>query len=206
MKKTLSLLLALCLLPLALSAQQTLYVIDNVTVDNFDGSQLKGKTIKDYRISTSGSGRRAVTVHSITTAQPGISVYGYGNFPDIKIPSPEQLEKLRLQADTLRIRLRPGQDPDDIVYFIDGIRADNASILNKIPADQIKGIRVLKDAESQARYHLPGKDIIEIQTKTGLKDLLDKLPGVTIDENGRVSVQGEPVKSITTGGITVNTQ
>ena len=35
----------LMLCSVCLWGQQTIYVIDNVTVDNFDGSQLKGKTI-----------------------------------------------------------------------------------------------------------------------------------------------------------------
>ena len=68
-------LLSLCLImgAFSLSAQETIYIIDNETVDNFDGSQLIGKSIKDYKISTRGSGRNAITIHSISTsAQPSI--------------------------------------------------------------------------------------------------------------------------------------
>ena len=52
MKKIL--LLSICLLIGAwtLSAQQTIYIIDNETVENFDGSQLKVRTIRDYKITT----------------------------------------------------------------------------------------------------------------------------------------------------------
>ena len=47
-------LLSICILASfwSLSAQQTLYVIDNETVESFDGTQLKGKTIRDYKITT----------------------------------------------------------------------------------------------------------------------------------------------------------
>ena len=65
---------ALCLACFTLSAQQILYVIDNVTVQNFDGSQLQGKTITNYQISTQGSGKKAVTVHAITTAPANVTM------------------------------------------------------------------------------------------------------------------------------------
>ena len=68
-------LISLCLFAGAatLSAQKTMYIIDNEAVEHFDGSQLKGKTISDYKITTSGTGRNAITVHAITTARSSFS-------------------------------------------------------------------------------------------------------------------------------------
>ncbi len=67
-------LLSICMLIGAwtLYAQQTIYIIDNETVEHFDGSQLKGKYIKNYKITSTGSGRNAVTVHTITTSPIGL--------------------------------------------------------------------------------------------------------------------------------------
>lgn len=48
----------LLLCSVCLWGQQTIYVIDNVTVEHFDGSQLKGKTIGDYQITTTGRATR----------------------------------------------------------------------------------------------------------------------------------------------------
>ena len=82
MKKILLLSISLIIGAWTLSAQQTLYVIDNETVENFDGSQLKGRTIRDYKITTKGSGRNAITVHAITTSP---SVYAFsGSFEPLE--------------------------------------------------------------------------------------------------------------------------
>ena len=62
--------IALCFAFFTLSAQQTIYVIDNVTVKNFDGSQLQGKTIKDYQISTQGSGKLSPCIPSPPDRRP----------------------------------------------------------------------------------------------------------------------------------------
>ena len=70
MKKLILISICLTVGAITLSAQKTLYVIDNVTVEHFDGSQLKGKTVSDYKITTSGTGRNAITVHAITTTRP----------------------------------------------------------------------------------------------------------------------------------------
>ena len=64
MKKIILLSIFLLIGAWTLSAQQTIYIIDNETVENFDGSQLKDRTIRDYKITTKGSGRNAITVHA----------------------------------------------------------------------------------------------------------------------------------------------
>ena len=78
------------------AAQDTLnqYVIDNKPVEQFDGSQLEGKTIVSYRISTArSSSKDAIRIHTIRTkgsAQSEGPVYVL----DGKRVTKKQIEKL----------------------------------------------------------------------------------------------------------------
>ena len=207
MNKHIILFLLLLLAPLALSAQQTLYVIDNVTVDKFDGSQLKGKTIRDYKISTTGSGRKAVTVHSITTGPATVSFSGF-NLPSF---SREELEKLQRQTEGLRLMADSLQLGDGLIklkgntagilYVIDGERVEGSAALQSVKPTDIGSISVLKAAESRKKYGFDGT-VIEIQTRTKIKDLLDQMPGVKLSKDGTITVNGEKVKSISINGKT----
>ena len=201
MNKHIILFLLLLLAPLALSAQQTLYVIDNVTVDKFDGSQLKGKTIRDYKISTTGSGRKTVTVHSITTGPSVISFSG------------EELERLRQQTDRFRIQadslMKSGALQKQLNtygqfrYVIDGTLVDDGSAFRSIAPGDIAGISVLNRTESKKKYGFDGT-IIEVTTRGNpdVEALLGKMPGVKLSKDGTITVNGEKVKSITINGKT----
>ena len=203
MKKYITLLFLLFLAPLALSAQQTVYVIDNVSVDKFDGSQLKGKTIRDYQITTTGSGRKAVTVHSITTGPTIIS----GTL------SKEDMERLRRQTEVFRLKadsvfVRSGdlyklQSVGQIRYVIDGVLVDDGSALRSIAPGDVAGITVLSRADSKKKYDFDGT-IIEVTTRKNpdLEKLLDKMPGVKLSKDGSITVNGEKVGKITINGKT----
>ena len=203
MKKHITLLFLLFLAPLALSAQQTVYVIDNVSVDKFDGSQLKGKTIRDYQITTTGSGRKAVTVHSITTGPTIIS----GTL------SKEDMERLRRQTEVFRLKadsvfVRSGdlyklQSVGQIRYVIDGALVDDGSALRSIAPGDVAGITVLSRADSKKKYDVDGT-IIEVTTRKNhdIEKLLDKMPGVKLSKDGSITVNGEKVSKITINGKT----
>ena len=109
-------LLSICLLIGAwtLRAQQTIYIIDNETVENFDGSQLKDRTIRDYKITTKGSGRNAITVHAITTSSSVFSVTG--SFTPLKPLTPIDSS----------IVIKPTHRK--IIYVIDGVPHEDAVI------------------------------------------------------------------------------
>ena len=65
MKRTILFLLVAILAAATMSAQETkktLYVIDGKAVENFDGSQLQGKTIVNYTIDSEHN------IHSILTS------------------------------------------------------------------------------------------------------------------------------------------
>ena len=65
MKKNILITLVSITFCLTTGAQKVVYEIDGQTVDNFDGSQLAGKTIKDYIIKQQPSAQ--TTIHRITT-------------------------------------------------------------------------------------------------------------------------------------------
>ena len=152
MKKIL--LLSICLLAgvWTLSAQQTIYIIDNETVENFDGSQLKDKTIRDYKITTKGSGRNAITVHAITTWQSVLSVTG----------SFKSLEPLVPIDSTVRI-INPAKR--QIVYVINGVPHETASAFNSISPLDIDNITVIKDGSPEQRKYGENIGVIVITTK-----------------------------------------
>lgn len=187
MKKILFLLL-FCLVPLVLSAQRTLYVIDNVTVEHFDGSQLKGKLIQDYRISTSGSGRKAVTVHSITTVSGRANSFSEHSF------TKEELERIRFHL--------PSTTSDNVVYIIDGKRYEDSSELKKLAPDNIKSIAVLKNDEARKKYDADGA--IVIFTKSGTDEILKKVPGLKVETDGTLTLNGTKIRTIAINGQTIS--
>ena len=173
MKKIL--LLSICLLIGAwtLSAQQTIYIIDNETVENFDGSQLKDKTIKDYTITLRGSGRNATTVHTITTSH-----------------APSSVAQVSI-SQTL---------PKKVVYVIDGRVSQNENDIKSLSPEDIERISVYKSPEANKDgEHVT---VIRIQTKKKayLLESLKGLPGVKVEADGSISVNGLPVKKITING------
>lgn len=186
MKKML--LLSICLLIGAwtLSAQQTLYIIDNETVESFDGSQLKGKTVRDYKITTQGSGRKAITVHAITTG------------PSSALSS------------TARISVH--QDPSrKIVYVFDGKASENSDTFRSLSPEDIASISVYKENSPEAKTYGENVAVIQIQTKklkNSLLEWLKGLPGVKVEADGSITLSGQPVKTITINGrsYSVNAQ
>jgi len=140
MKKILFLSFCLFLGAATLHAQKTLYFIDNEAVVHFDGSQLKGKLIRDYKITTSGEGRNAITVHSITTSRVvshEISVSDHA------------------------------PNRDDYVLIIDGERKD-ASLLTTVPVEDIQLIKVIRAGSPEALVY--GKNVSVIIVTTKKKD------------------------------------
>jgi hypothetical protein len=166
MKKIIFLSLCLFLGAFSLSAQQTIYVIDNVTVENFDGSQLNGKTIKDYKISTTGSGRNAVTIHSISTStQPSIFSFT-GTFPQFDLDS--LMSVYRFTPDSFHIpdiSQYIKKIPRKIVYVVDGVEyEDSLSPFDSVSPMDIKNITVLKNGSPEQLKYGEDCTVIVIET------------------------------------------
>ena len=190
MKK--KILLSICLLAgaLTLSAQKTVYVIDNETVLHFDGSQLKDRTIRDYKITTEGSGRKAITVHAITTSPSVFPVTG--SFRTLDPLSP---------IDTTALLIKPRK----IVYVIDGVAHDDASAFNSINPFDIENITVVKDGSSEQKKYGGDVAVLNVTTKkekTNWTELLKKLPGAEVDADGNLSINGKAVTTIRINGRT----
>ncbi len=146
-------LLSVCLLIGAwtLSAQQTIYIIDNETVENFDGSQLKDRIIRDYKITTKGSGRKAITVHAITTSPSVFSVTG--SFTSLKPLTPIDSS----------IVIKPTHRK--IIYVIDGVAHEDASAFNSISPFDIEYITVFKGGSTEQLKYGENVAVINITTK-----------------------------------------
>ena len=156
---------ALCLACFSLSAQQTIYVIDNVTVEKFDGSQLQGKIIKNYHISTQGSGKKAVTVHAITTAPATTTVYGIPNPPEsIRIQDISAgMDSLSVSFPKIKVR-QTDPNAEAPLFIIDGGAPVGEEALKNLDPSKIKSMSVFKDAETMMKYGTSG-GVIFIETK-----------------------------------------
>lgn len=188
---------ALLLCSVCLWGQQTIYVIDNVTVENFDGSQLKGKTISDYQITTTGKGNKAVTVHAITTVKRTMRSQVIVN----------DNGQVIMKTDTLLNRfggasLKSETVVPNFVYIVDGKVVEESEVKN-LPTKQIQSITVIKDSESLKQFNLDGSSsVVNIITKSeeSAKELLKSLPGAKVEEDGTVTINGQSVKKITING------
>ena len=200
-------LLSVCLFAgaLTLSAQKTIYIIDNATVEHFDGSQLKGKTVSDYKITTSGTGRNAITVHAITTSRSAFSYsFSMPHLDSLRMPDMSDFKYFK--ADTL---VFPNgisvfkNTPRKVVYVIDGKVSENGDAFRSISPLSIESITVLKDDSPEAKAYGENVSVIKIQTKreeNGLLESLKNLPGVKVEADGSITVNGQPVKRITING------
>ena len=190
MKRVIILAISMLFSSAILWGQQTIYVIDNVTVDNFDGSQLKGKNIKDYQITTTGKGAKAITVHAITTA-PSVNAI-FGDFP--KQFSADSI----ILGNSLMLR----NLSQKMLYIIDGERTEDVSALQKLSSARIKKIQMYKGGTTREKFDtdLP---VMVIETKDVEKDLnevLKMFPNVKVAEDGTITVDGKPIKKVTING------
>ena len=205
MKKLILISICLTVGAITLSAQKTLYVIDNVTVEHFDGSQLKGKTVSDYKITTSGTGRNAITVHAITTSRSAFSYsFSMPHLDSLRMPDMSDFKYFK--ADTLVFTNGISvfkNTPRKVVYVIDGKVSENGDAFRSISPLSIESITVLKDDSPEAKAYGENVSVIKIQTKreeNGLLESLKNLPGVKVEADGSITVNGQPVKRITING------
>lgn len=122
---------ALSAAALPASADTTnLYIIDNVVVKNFNGSQLNGKTISAYDITFSEAGSKTVRTHTIKT-EP------FGN--TVSFSSTETTPGMPSAA----IVSFPQVDTENSVIFINGRLASEAEF-KALDSRKITGLNVLK--------------------------------------------------------------
>lgn len=133
-----------------------LYLIDNVRVENFNGSQLAGKTVNSYVIRRENVGGIPTRIHFITTnagnSQMPAVVLMDSDFSNATVVSIGDKEQPAIRVRTTD----PSMSENDIIYIVDG-KLRNAEEFKKLDPKNIKSIEVMKGS-SAAKYLQDLKD------------------------------------------------
>lgn len=135
-----------------ISAQElkATYVIDGQKVENFNGSQLKGKTITSYTVNDN--------VHVIFTTD-----YNEQTSTDVKVITTTKPVK-GATGDTIRLR---GVDGHEIVYVIDG-KVTSSEEFKSMSTSNIESISIIKskdDPDFQKYAKANSEAVIMMSTK-----------------------------------------
>lgn len=141
-----------------------LYLIDLTKVENFDGSQLAGKTIRAYSIQRENVGGVPTRIHIITTKTDGtqnpvVAIFDndFNNATSVTVGEKSQ--------PSINIRTTdPSLSADDIVYIVDG-KQTSSEEFKKLAPKNIKSIEVMKGS-SAAKYLQDLKDQGKYQGET----------------------------------------
>ena len=155
MKRITFLALSAMLLCLTASAQENLYIIDGKHVENFDGSQLVGKTVRHYEIKH----QEQLTIHNISTTGDRTEIEGATSATTVRVLSAEEAAALPPTA--------AGKMKTSMVnplLIVDG--REFTGNITDIDADKIKSVNVYKaDSELAKSYGDKGKNgVIQIFT------------------------------------------
>ena len=140
MKKKILLLLIAVFSISTVGAQETkkaIYVIDGKQVENFDGSQLVGKTIVNYSVDPTHN------LHSIITSDltGGKDVKSVKVLSTTKVSKSDRSDTSGVTTDIIRA------ESDEIVYVLDGKIVPYSEILS-IPSSKIDSMTVIKDKDN----------------------------------------------------------
>ena len=191
MKKIFALISIILLACCASFAQKVVYVIDDITVDNFDGTQLKGKTIRDYNISGTGKGKNAVTVHSIRTVNiHKASIAGVAlaevepyDYPNITLIIDGKTYSYKEGSEHLRKVLGSSE------RTMKSIRTEKKENPDK------NGPKILLTTIIETQ---PNKKVLN---RSDFNSILTIIPGAKTETDGSVTIDGKRVDHITINGI-----
>lgn len=169
------------------------YVIDNDTVEAFDGSQLEGKTIVSYRISTIPSTKKdAIRIHTIRTkgaAKTADPVYVINGKPVSK----KQVEKLNPASIKSMVIVKNGKLKEvqkypgweNGVYLIETWEEDRPS-----KDTQVK-IGYGEADKQDISYSISSIKPDENEFYTSIYDYLrGRVPGVEVREDNTIFIRG----------------
>ena len=133
-----------------------IYLIDLTKVENFNGSQLAGKTIRAYSIQRENVGGVPTRIHFITTKTDGaqapvVAIFDndFNNATSVTVGDKSQ--------PSISVRTTdPSLSADDIVYIVDG-KQTGTEEFKKLDPKNIKSIEVMKGS-SAAKYLQDLKD------------------------------------------------
>ena len=171
MKRLIFLALSAMLLCLMASAQENHYFIDGKRVENFDGSQLVGKTVKHYDLKR----LEHVIIHNIFTTDDWVKIEGTNSATTVRVLSAEE-------AAAQGIPLTPGSMKTSMrnpLIIVDG-QEFTGNIYSDIGIDNIKSMNVYDaDSEVAKSYGDKGKNGV-------IKIFTEKMPeAVTYFINGK---------------------
>lgn len=176
MKRITLVVLSILLSASALFAQQTVYVIDNETVEHFDGSQLQGKNILEYRIVTGGTGDKSVTIHFITTSHPSESAAAESRKTTTVLTMSKTDSLAMSQMNVLRASAGSGNmDSKTIfmpsaaekkkVYVIDGELYEDESVFQSLSSQDIESLTVLLNGSATPEHYCDDCSAVIVKTK-----------------------------------------
>lgn len=157
------------------------YVIDNVAIAKFDGTQLVGKTIDKYAIAYKGNGKSVEKCHVITTRKSDKGINLKGKVIDIK-GMPE------------------GKDLHNTLILLNG-KEVTSSDTTKLKPEDISNITILKAGSKAAKAILKQRgrtDKGEVMIITS--NLKEETPEKVIYINGKKSSESE-MKKLQKDGI-----
>ena len=105
------------------------YIIDNVEVKNFTGTQLNGKTISAYDVTLSNAGSRIIRTHIIKTAPFGKTI----NITPAETSGPKPTDFLPYPLEELK----------NVVYFLNGELISEEAFL-AMSGKEIGGVKVFR--------------------------------------------------------------
>lgn len=156
MKKSILFLLVVVISVASIHAQETrkaIYVIDGKQIENFDGSQLKGKTIVNYSIDPEHN------LHSIITSD----MTGGKEVKSVKVLSTTKVDRSNasvtsgVTTDVIRA------ESDEIIYVLDG-KIVPSSEIQSMSSSKIESMTVVKDKDNPTF-----KKLTDEYTKTNKK-------------------------------------
>ena len=170
MKQVIFIALSAMLLCITASAQENFYVIDGKHVENFDGSQLVGKTVKHYELKR----LEHSTIHNIFTTDDWVKIEGTSSASTVRVLSAEEAaaKGVPLTAGSMKASMR------NPLIIVDG-QEFTGNIYSVIGTDNIKSMDVYDAASEVAKsYGDKGKNGV-------IKIFTEKLPdAVTYFING----------------------
>ena len=180
MKRIIFLALSAMLLCLTASAQENHYFIDGKRIENFDGSQLVGKTVKHYDLKR----LEHVIIHNIFTTDDWVKIEGTNSATTVRVLSAEEAaaQGIPLATGSMKASMR------NPLIIVDG-QEFTGNIYSDIGTDNIKSMNVYDaDSEVAKSYGDKGKNGV-------IKIFTEKLPeAVTYFINGKEASKADFTK------------
>lgn len=135
------------------------YIIDGEKIENFDGSQLVGKTVSDYKTMTSSSTSNGVTsvtkMHIIKT--DGKQIKSANNYSVVTNGEISKVSIVGLDGEYSLADIQVNEGAKEIEIYIDGKKSSRAD-LGKILPEKISSMNIYRAGSAEAIKYTDSKD------------------------------------------------